>query len=161
MIAINTQTSSLSQLSAQLVTDRKPVEAVQESTDISSTSAPPEGVKVSLSSAGIQKAADDKDANPNADIESSGLPDQAQKILKMIREIQQKIEQKQQELQAIMADDSMDPDTKQSRVGVIQSELATLTASLTTANNSLDKLSNNGAMSSAQSQQAAQLAMKK
>lgn len=161
MIAISSQTSSVNQLSSQMLTDKKEVDALQEGTKDNLTAAPAEGVKVSLSGAGIQKAADDKGANANADIESSGLPDQAQKLLKMIREIQQKVQEKQEEMKAIMADDRLDPETKQSRLGAVQSELASLIASLTTANNSLDKLSKNGTLSESQSQQAAQLAMKK
>lgn len=161
MMIIGVQASSVNQLSSQVLADKKSTESPQEIPKDNLTGAPAEGVKVSLSGAGLQKAADDKGANPNADIEASGLPDQAQKILKMIREIQQKIEEKQQEMQAIMSDSSLEPETKQSRLGVVQSELASLIASLTTANNSLDKLSKNGTLSGSQSQQAAQLAMKK
>nr|WP_260406206.1 hypothetical protein [Pseudomonas cichorii] len=142
------------------VTSKKAVdEAVEAATTTTEPTKPAEGVTVSLSGLGLQKAAQEK-ANPNQDIESSGLPDNAQRILKMIRELKQKIAEKQQELQALMADQSMDPETKQSRVGVLQSTIATLTASLMTASNSLDKLSKNGTLTSEQGQQAAQLAMK-
>lgn len=161
MNTINAQSSSLFQLSSSSVAIKKTSEDNQAVASDSSASAPAAGVQVSLSSAGLQKSADDKGSNPNADIEASGLPDQAQKILKMIRELQQKIEQKQQEMQALMADQSMSPETKQAKVGVVQSELATLTASLTAANNSLSKLSQNGTLSSSQTKQAAGLLMKK
>lgn len=120
----------------------------------------PVGVKVSLSGEGLKKSADDKSANPNRDIEQSGLPDQTQKLLKMIRELKQKIEDKQNEIQAVMADPSLSPETRQARIGGLQSALATLTANLMTASNSLDKLSRNGTLSTAQAQQATQLAMK-
>lgn len=123
--------------------------------------APTEGVKVTLSVEGQKMSSTSREANPNKDIEESGLPDEAQKILKMIREIQQKIEEKQQELQALMADQTISQKVKQSRAGALQSTIATLTANLISANNALDKLSKNGTLSSAQSQQAAQLAMKK
>lgn len=122
---------------------------------------PPDGVKVSLSVEGRQMASSDSKTNPNKDIEESGLPDQAQKILKMIREIQKKIDEKQEELRALMADQSISPEVKKSRAGVLQSTLATLTSNLISANNSLDKLSKNGTLSPAQSQQATQLMMKK
>ncbi|MCV4268238.1 hypothetical protein [Pseudomonas capsici] len=160
MIAIGSQPLNNSQLSMLDATSKKAVEeSVDAATVKAEPAAPAEGVKVSLSGLGIQKAAQDK-ANPNQDIESSGLPDNAQRILKMIRELKQKIAEKQQELQALMADQSMDPQTKQSRVGVLQSTIATLTASLMSASNSLDKLSKNGTLSAEQGQQAAQLAMK-
>ncbi|ORC59693.1 hypothetical protein BZK31_09890 [Pseudomonas floridensis] len=122
---------------------------------------PAEGVKVSLSSLSLQKSAEDKSANSNKDIEESGLPADAQNILKMIRELQQKIEKKQQELQALMADQSLTPEARQSRAGMLQSDLGALTASLMSANNSLAKLSQNGTLSDAQKDQAAALIMKK
>lgn len=161
MNTISGQISSINQLSSQVAVDRRPVETVQESTKDNLTAAPAEGVKVSLSGASIQKAADEKNANPDADIESSGLPDQAQKILKMIREIQRKIDEKMQEMQEVMGDTSLDEVTRKARIGTIQSALAGLTASLMSANNELDKLSKNGTLSDAQSKQATQLAMKK
>ena len=119
-----------------------------------------EGVKVSLSAAGMQKSADDKKPKSNAGIESSGLPDQTQKTLKMIRELKQKIEEKQQEMRALMGDQTMDPDTKQSKVGALQTAIATLTAGLATANNALEKQGKSGKLSAAQVQQASVLAMK-
>jgi hypothetical protein len=126
----------------------------------SPTVVPAEGVKVSLSGAGIQKSVDDKKPKSNADIESSGLPDQTQKTLKMIRELKQQIEEKQQELQALVADQNMDPETKQARVGALQTAIATLTAGLATANNALEKQGKSGKLSAAQVQQASALAMK-
>ncbi|MCI8212992.1 hypothetical protein AUC61_25995 [Pseudomonas sp. S25] len=113
-----------------------------------------------MSGAGIQKAADDKKSNSNADIESSGLPDQTQKTLKMIRELKQQIEEKQQEMQALIADQSMDPETRQARVGALQTAISTLTASLATANNALVKQGQSGKLSDTQMQQASALAMK-
>ncbi|RMQ41609.1 hypothetical protein ALQ04_00536 [Pseudomonas cichorii] len=163
MIAIGSQPLNNNQLSMLDVAAKKAVDdAVEAATTPSQTVAPAkpaEGVQVSLSGLGLKKAAEEK-ANPNQDIESSGLPENAQRILKMIRELKEKIAEKQQELQALMADQSMDPQTKQSRVGVLQSTIATLTASLMSASNSLDKISKNGTLTSEQGQQAAQLAMK-
>jgi len=108
----------------------------------------------------MQKSADDKKPKSNAGIESSGLPDQTQKTLKMIRELKQKIEEKQQEMRALMGDQTMDPDTKQSKVGALQTAIATLTAGLATANNALEKQGKSGKLSAAQVQQASVLAMK-
>lgn len=117
-------------------------------------------MKVTISGLGLQKATNEKTAD-NRDIEESGLPDQAQKILKMIREIQQKIEEKQQELQAVLADQSMAAEAKDARVNSLQSELVSLTASLSTVNNSLDKLSKSGTLTRSQVEQSAQLLMSK
>lgn len=120
----------------------------------------PVGVTVSLSETGLAKSAADKKANANQDIEQSGLPAGTQKLLKMIREIKQKIEEKQAELQAAMADQSLTPEARQNKVGALQAELGTLVASLATASNALDKQSKNGTLSPEQGQQAAMLAMK-
>ncbi|MDU9021226.1 coiled-coil domain-containing protein 60 [Pseudomonas corrugata] len=125
-----------------------------------STGTQVEGVKVTLSGVGLQKAANERSANANKDIEESGLPDQVQKLLKMIRELKQKIQEKQSEMQALMADQSMSPETKQTKISALQTTLSTLTASLMTASASLEKLSKNGSLSAAQVQQAAKLAMK-
>lgn len=148
--------SSPLQYNAPNVTANKP--ATESATD---AAIQPEGVKVSLSVEGRQMASSGSKANSNKDIEESGLPDQAQKILKMIREIQKKIDEKQEELQALIADQNLSPEVKRSKAGVLQSTLATLTANLMSANNSLDKLSKNGTLSTAQLQQATQLMMKK
>ena len=161
MITIGTQTSSVYQLSTPSVGEKKAGDETLEASPSKTLGTGTEGVKVSLSDAGLQKAADDRRSNPNSDIEESGLPDQAQKLLKMIRELKQKIEEKQQEMQAVMADQNMSPEVKQAKVGTLQSELGTLTANLMTASNSLDKFSKNGTLSAAQAQQATQLAMKK
>ncbi|RMV73663.1 hypothetical protein ALP05_02943 [Pseudomonas caricapapayae] len=131
-----------------------------ESSSAASTAVPAEGVKVSLSSAGIQKSADDNKPKSNADIESSGLPDQTQKTLKMIRELKRQIEEKQQELQSLMADQSMDPEIKKSKIGALVTEISTLTAGLATANNALVKQARAHKISPDQLQQAQQLAAK-
>lgn len=157
---ISAQITRFNALSMAVTGPAKLVDASQESAAQLPAAGPAGGVKVSLSSAGIQKAADDKNSSPNADIEASGLPDQTQKILKAIRELKQKIEEKQQEMQALMADQGMDPDIKQARVGALQSTISTLTATLMTASNNLDKQTKNGTLSAAQSQQASQLLMK-
>lgn len=142
--------------------DKAKVDEAQTVGAVDSTAAAaPEGVKVSLSGAGLARSSDEKNANADKDIEESGLPDQAQKILKMIRELQRKIEEKQAEMQEAMADQSLSPEARQAKVAGLLSELSTLTATLVSANNSLDKLSKNGTLSSEQAQQAANLALKK
>lgn len=158
MTSIGAQTSSLSQLSLKSEVLKKNQEATEETPEKSAISTPTEGIKVSLSGVGLQKAADR--GNANQDIEESGLPDSAQRILKMIREIKQKIAEKQAELQALMTDQSTSPELKQSQIRAVQTALNGLTSSLLIANASLEKLSKNGSLSDAQSQQASMLAMK-
>ena len=160
MININAQISSSLQQSLIKLEPKKPEDESQTSTIAPTTGAPVATVKVSLSGVGLQKSADERAANANKDIEESGLPDTVQKILKMIRELKQKIAEKQSEMQALMADQSMTPETKQTRMGALQATLSTLTASLLTATASLDKLTKNGNLSATQVQQASQLAMK-
>lgn len=101
-------------------------------------------MKVSLSEAGVQNPADAKSPKSNADIDSSGLPDQTQKTLKMIHDLEHKIELKQQDLNALMGDPNMDPDMKKPRLGALVSEISSLTAGLATANNALVKQSRSG-----------------
>ncbi|WP_260960930.1 hypothetical protein [Pseudomonas citri] len=162
MITLNAQLSGVQPLSTISVEPKKSMDEVaQAPAEKSSTGTQVEGVKVSLSGVGLQKAANERATNTNKDIEESGLPDQAQKILKMIRELKQKIEEKQSEMQALMADQSMSPETKQAKVGALQATLSTLTASLVTASAALEKLTKNGTLSAAQAQQAAKLAMKR
>ncbi|UNO23523.1 hypothetical protein [Pseudomonas amygdali] len=78
----------------------------------------------------------------------------------MIREIKRQIEEKQQELQALMADQNMDPEIKKSKVGALVTEIATLSAGLATANNALVKQARENKISPDELQQAQQLAAK-
>jgi hypothetical protein len=122
------------------------------------TTTPVEGIKVSLSAAGMDKATG-KD-KPNRDIEESGLPNNVQETLKRIRELKQQIAEKMAEMQALMSDPSLTPEMKQSRVGALQTTLATLNAGLMTANNALTKAIKDSGLSKNQSTQAATLSMK-
>lgn len=119
-----------------------------------------EAVKVSLSGLALQKAASAQKAASNRDIEESGLPDTTQKILKMIRELKQKIQEKQAELQTVLVDPGLDPQMRQLKAAGMQSELGSLSAALTTASTALNKQIKDGLLSAEQGQQAAMLAMK-
>lgn len=158
MTSIGAQTSSLGQLSLRNDVLKKNQEATEEAPEKSAIATPTEGIKVSLSGVGLQKAAEGD--NANQDIEQSGLPENVQKVLKMIREIKQKIAEKQAELQALMADQSTSPELKRSKIQAVQIALNGLTSSLMTANASLEKLSKSGNLSEAQVKQASVLAMK-
>lgn len=97
-----------------------------------------EGITVTISGAALQKVAE-ASKTANSDIEESGLPDNIQQILKVIRLLKQQIAEKLAEMQAVMADKSLTPEQAQARVGNLQTALAGLNAGLMTANTSLAK----------------------
>ena len=99
--------------------------------------APAEGVKVTISGAALKTANAQK--SQNTDIEDSGLSDQVQKILKMIREIKKQIQEKQAQLQQVMANRSLSPEQVKAQTGALQSAIAGLNAALMTAMGSLNK----------------------
>ena len=118
--------------------------------------APAEGVKVTISGAALKTANAQK--SQNTDIEDSGLSDQVQKILKMIREIKKQIAEKQAEMAAVMADKTLSPEQARARLSGLQSALSGLQASLTSAQASLAKAMKD--MSAGDAVKAASLAMK-
>ena len=99
--------------------------------------APAEGVKVTISGAALKTANAQK--SQNTDIEDSGLSDQVQKILKMIREIKKQIQEKQAQLQQVMANRSLSPEQVKAQTAALQSAIAGLNAALMTATASLNK----------------------
>ena len=99
--------------------------------------APAEGVKVTISGAALKAANAQK--SQNTDIEDSGLSDQVQKILKMIREIKKQIQEKQAQLQQVMANRSLSPEQVKAQTAALQSAIAGLNAALMTAITSLNK----------------------
>ncbi|PKH27115.1 hypothetical protein [Pseudomonas fluorescens] len=145
MISIGANTSA--SLSAQplpepkdLVAEAKSAAAAKELKD--ATSAPlstktEEGVKVTFSGAALLAISDTRKSN--SDIEESGLPDDVQQVLKMIREIKKQIAEKQAELAAVMADKTLSPEQARVKVNNLQGALAALNASLVTAQASLSK----------------------
>ena len=117
-----------------------------------------EGVKVSLSGAGQSKASAAKGSDN--DIEESGLPENIQQLLKMIRKLQQQIAEKMAEMQAVMADKHLTPEQTKARLGSLQAALAGLNAGLLTANNALAKAMKTSGLSPEQVLKAASLLMK-
>lgn len=119
---------------------------------------PAEGVKVTISGAALKAASASK--SENSDIEDSGLPENIQSILKMIRAIKKKIAEQMAKLQAIMTNRSLSPEQARSQSMALQAEVAGLNASLTSANNSLNKALQESGASSESIVKAASLAMK-
>lgn len=117
-----------------------------------------EGVKVTLSGAGLQKAS--RSNNDNSDIENSGLPNSIQQTLKMIREIKKQIAEKMAELQAIMGDSSLSPEEARIKASNLQSQLSSLNGALSVANTALKDGMKNLKLGPDQAIAATTLAMK-
>lgn len=90
----------------------------------------------SLKAANAEKAA-------NNDIEESGLDENVQKLLKMIRQLKQQIAEKMAEMSSIMADKRLSPDQAQAKLGGVQAALGGLQAALTSAYASLNEAMKN------------------
>ena len=116
------------------VPDAKPTTVVADKD--AATQPEAEGVKVMISADAFKAAAA---KSPNSDIDESGLADNVQQILKMIRELKQQLEKKMAELQAVATDKRLTPEQVQARVASIQGEISTLQAGLMSAQASLLK----------------------
>ncbi|MDI3358531.1 MULTISPECIES: chemotaxis protein [unclassified Pseudomonas] len=99
-----------------------------------------EGVKVTISAEGTAKASSER--KKNADIDASNLPDGVKKILKAIRDIQEKIQKKMEELDAVKNDHTLSEKEREGRVQGILGELGVLTSQLTTTTNDLHRTEN-------------------
>lgn len=115
-----------------------------------------EGLRVSLSELGKSLSANKNETN-NKDIDESGLPDSIKDLLKMIRKLKAEIAAKQAELKELMADQSMDPETKRAKVEALQTQLASLNSALSSANANLTKQMHDQGLSKEQAQTAATL----
>ena len=123
--------------------------------DVDATT-PAEGVSVTISGAALKAAGAQK--ADNSDIEDSGLPDNIQKLLKMIRDVKKQIAEKQAEMAAVMADKNLSPEQARARLAGLQSALSGLQAGLTSAQASLAKAMKD--MSAGDAIKASGLAMK-
>lgn len=143
-----------------------PVDALKPVSASSSAGAeekPKEGVSVTFSGAALIKAREAKaadQASDTSDIEESGLPENIQNILKMIREIKKQIAEKTAELQAVMSDKSLTPEQAMAKASGLQSAISALSAALTAANASLVKAMKDSGLSPEQSVKAGGLAAK-
>ncbi|MGQ7859106.1 hypothetical protein ACUN0G_07285 [Pseudomonas sp. 32A] len=97
-----------------------------------------EGVKVTISGAGMGMASAEKSSN--SDIDESSLSDSAKQLLKMIRELRKQLAEKMAELSTAMADTSMSPEARQAKVAGLQGEVAAIQAGLMTAQTQLAKV---------------------
>ncbi|WP_449122655.1 hypothetical protein [Pseudomonas sp. MPG01] len=97
-----------------------------------------EGVKVSLSGASIAKSA--SAGGENSDIETSGLPENIQQLLKMIRKLQKQIAEKKALIEAVMADKRLSNEEKIIKAAALRGAIAALNTGLITANLALSKV---------------------
>jgi Sec-independent protein translocase protein TatA len=115
-----------------------------------------EGLRVSLSELGRSMSAK---PDKNEDIDKSELPQAIKDLLKMIRELRAQIAEKQAQIDALMRDQSLDPEAKRQQLESLQTELASLNGALASANANLVKLMRENGLSSEQMQAATTLAM--
>lgn len=93
-----------------------------------------QGIKVTLSDQAQKISAAAKDDD---DINKSSLPDNIKQALKMLRELKAQLAEKQAELQAMMADQSLSEEERMQQAQGIQSEIASLNGAIATVNGSL------------------------
>ncbi|MFJ4195027.1 hypothetical protein [Pseudomonas sp. NPDC089534] len=117
-----------------------------------------ESVKVSLSGAAIEKSAGA--GGDNRDIEESGLPEDIQQLLKMIRKLRQQIAEKNALINAVMADKSLSNEERLAKVAALKGAISALNNGLITANLALAKAMNQSGLSPEQTMKAASLLMK-
>lgn len=115
-----------------------------------------EGLRVSLSNLGKSMSAS---AEKNKDIDDSDLPRAIKDLLKMIRELRAQIAEKQAQIEALMSDQSLDPEAKRQQLEGLQSELASLNGALTSANANLIKLIRESNLTEQQMQTVASLSV--
>ncbi|GLZ89112.1 hypothetical protein Pres01_51630 [Metapseudomonas resinovorans] len=111
-----------------------------------------QGIRVSLSELGKTRA-----AQKNDDIDQSSLPDGIKELLKLIRALKAQIAERQAELEAIAADQSLDEETRLQRLEALRGELASLQGALSSANLNLAKAIRDAGLSDEQSLEVGKL----
>ncbi|WP_322846506.1 hypothetical protein [Pseudomonas sp. B33.4] len=117
-----------------------------------------EGVKVSLSGASIEKSA--SVGGENRDIEDSGLPENIQQLLKMIRKLQKQIAEKKALIETVMADKRLSNEEKIIKVAALRGAIAALNTGLITANLALSKVVGQSGLTADQNMKVGSLLMK-
>lgn len=108
-----------------------------QQTDEAAAKPAEEGVKVTLSSAGLARS---EGSAKNSDIDESDLPSTIKQLLKLIRELKAQLAEKMAELQALMAQQDLDAETRQMRAQALQTEVSSLSGALSSANAQLVKV---------------------
>lgn len=117
-------------------------------------------VKISMAVLMMAGQANKKTSGKYDDIENSGLPDEVQRILKMIRDLKEKLKAEQEKLQQIMNDASLSDETRQVKVAQSQAMINALSGALADANQMLAKVTKDLNLSKEDLVKVAALAMK-
>jgi hypothetical protein len=115
-----------------------------------------QGIKVTLSEQAQKISAAAKNDD---DIDKSSLPDSVKQALKMIRELRKQVAEKQAELQAVMADQSLSEEGRAQKAQGLQGEIASLNGAIVTANGALLQAIKDAALSPDQLQEMSGLMM--
>ncbi len=92
-----------------------------------------EGIRVELSLKGLEISSKQQ-AEADAEIDKSGLPESVRQLLKMIRKLQKELAEANRQLQALMRDRSLDPVEMLKKTAALQARVSALSASLNTLN---------------------------
>jgi len=117
-----------------------------------------EGVKVSLSGAAIAKSAGV--GGKNSDIDDSGLPENVQQLLKMIRKLRQQIAEKNAQINALMANKTLSNEERFAKIAALKGAISALNNGLITANLSLAKVIDQSGLTADQNLKTNTLLMK-
>ncbi|MHA3901999.1 hypothetical protein ACTPOE_00085 [Castellaniella sp. WN] len=126
---------------------------------------PPASARTSISDlgralSGVASRTSSNAANRYQDIDDSDLPDAVKSLLRMIRDLRERLAELARELQAVQADENMDPEAKRARLRQIQAQMGTLNGALVSATQKLSSLMREMKLDKAQQLAAAQLALR-
>lgn len=113
---------------------------------------------MSLSGAAIEKSAGA--GGKNRDIEESGLPENVQQLLKMIRKLRQQIAEKNAQINALMASKTLSSEERFAKISALKGAISALNNGLITANLSLAKVIGQSGLTSDQNLKTNALLMK-
>ncbi|KAB2965037.1 hypothetical protein [Zoogloea sp.] len=148
-----------------VIRDKNQVAALQSSAQTDpNPQASPDSPRIQISQEGRELSASPKSkadkAKSNDDIDDSGLPDTIKGTLKQLRELNEQLAEQKDQLQAIMANRSLPPEERQARMAQVQGMISTLTSSLSSVMNSLNKQMSEQDLSSEQRAKIASLIAK-
>lgn len=88
-----------------------------------------------------EKAGNSQEAK-NTKIDESDLPQEIKELLKRVAEYREKLREKEQELEEVMRDQSLNDEQRQAKLDALQQEISSLNNSLQEAMSQLSKLVN-------------------
>lgn len=156
-VGLPTRTTISAQPSAQAEQTQTPVQTDNHS----STSGQADTIDISaLGRTLASQMKTSQSDGKHSDINDSDLPAEVQRLLKLIRELKQQLQEQQQQLMEVMADTALDEEARKLALAGIQASIGTLSGALINAYNALIQLFKDLDMSSEQITQATALIMK-